>query len=109
MIIDLTVDSIERDYGRPFADIDIGGSLPVPNVQALEAAAFELIPQRYLRPEIEHDELVLDQEVACGIPVIDLSLLLDPLDSRGEMIKFESACANWGFLQVSLIFIVLFF
>jgi hypothetical protein len=83
---------------RPFSDM--GGSLPVPNVQALAASSsLKVIPQRYIRPEAEEEEVIDDGYGE--IPVLDLRRLLDPVDSRDEMNKFKIACEEWGFFQVS--------
>ncbi|KAI3691734.1 hypothetical protein L6452_31536 [Arctium lappa] len=53
---------------------EYGGSIPVDNVQAL-ASKLDLkdVPIRYIRPEIESDEVLSDESLQ--IPVIDISKL----------------------------------
>ncbi|XP_071724097.1 S-norcoclaurine synthase 1-like [Rutidosis leptorrhynchoides] len=77
---------------------DIGGSLPVENVQALAAnKLLDNVPLRYIRPEYEHDQVV-DDDSNHQIPVINLSKLVD--DHEDELAKLHSACKHWGFFQL---------
>ncbi|XP_031097047.1 S-norcoclaurine synthase 1-like [Ipomoea triloba] len=74
---------------------DYGGSLPVQNVQELASNNFIHIPYRYIRPEMEQDEVCSDESLQ--IPVIDLSKLhADDL----ELAKLHEACKDWGFFQL---------
>ncbi|XP_019190920.1 PREDICTED: S-norcoclaurine synthase 1-like [Ipomoea nil] len=74
---------------------DYGGSLPVQNVQELASNNFTHIPQRYIRPEMEQDEVCSDESLQ--IPVMDLSKLdADDL----ELAKLHQACKDWGFFQL---------
>ncbi|KAJ0961748.1 hypothetical protein J5N97_029576 [Dioscorea zingiberensis] len=79
---------------------NIGGSLPVGNVQWLAASGdLSELPERYVRPEI-NAEPVLDHEEDGKIPVIDLSMLLHVHHSDEEMMKLGLACQEWGFFQL---------
>uniref|UniRef100_A0A0E0KLQ8 Fe2OG dioxygenase domain-containing protein n=1 Tax=Oryza punctata TaxID=4537 RepID=A0A0E0KLQ8_ORYPU len=77
---------------------NLGGSLPVPNVQDLAARPDDLtltILRRYLRPH----------QLATGthhqlIPVVDLGRLLDHHEHEEEAAKLSHACQDWGFFQV---------
>ncbi|KAJ0802786.1 putative (S)-norcoclaurine synthase [Helianthus annuus] len=52
---------------------EYGGSIPVDNVQALASKDPKDIPVRYIRPEIESEEVLADESLQ--IPVIDISKL----------------------------------
>ena len=76
---------------------ELGGSLPVANVQALASSCSGDIPLRYLRPELQSEEILVDDTVQ--IPTIDMrKLMVD--DDDDEMGKLHSACKEWGFFQV---------
>ncbi|KAF0917926.1 hypothetical protein E2562_021642 [Oryza meyeriana var. granulata] len=81
---------------------NLGGSLPVPNVQDLAARArpADLTPtvlRRYLRPHPATHDAVHDD----GLPVVDFGRLLDPgLAGQEEAAKLSHACEDWGFFQV---------
>ncbi|XP_056174196.1 S-norcoclaurine synthase 1-like isoform X1 [Syzygium oleosum] len=78
---------------------DLGGSLPVKNVQALASKGLKEVPSRYLRPASELGE-VCDTE-SLEIPVIDMIKLgEDHPDHSDEIEKFHWACKEWGFLQL---------
>uniref|UniRef100_A0A0A9BFT8 Fe2OG dioxygenase domain-containing protein n=1 Tax=Arundo donax TaxID=35708 RepID=A0A0A9BFT8_ARUDO len=81
---------------------NLGGSLPVPNVQDL--AASDLTPpvlDRYLRDtDAPAVSVVVNGEDATSVPVVDLGRLLDPKLGEKEAAKLRSACENWGFFQV---------
>ncbi|KAI6702368.1 hypothetical protein NL676_011504 [Syzygium grande] len=78
---------------------DLGGSLPVKNVQALASKGLKEVPPRYLRPASELGE-VCDTE-SLEIPVIDMIKLgKDHPDHSDEIEKFHWACKEWGFLQL---------
>ncbi|KAF3449482.1 hypothetical protein FNV43_RR10210 [Rhamnella rubrinervis] len=78
--------------------IDVGGSLPVENVQVLASKNSKDIPPRYLRPEVELDEFSVEDSLR--IPIIDMSKLTENLlthDHNEELAKLHSACRDWGF------------
>lgn len=82
---------------------NLGGSLPVPNVQDLAARpADELTPpvlQRYLRDDVGADANA-NGDAAASVPVVDLARLLDPSHGEQEAAKLKAACEDWGFFQV---------
>ena len=80
--------------------MNTGGSLPVPNVQAISDASKNCteIPEKYVRPEMNES---LAQNGAAGpgdFPIIDLSRLCQ--DSEEEIAKLGAACEDWGFFMV---------
>ncbi|KAL3499847.1 hypothetical protein ACH5RR_038940 [Cinchona calisaya] len=80
---------------------DLGGSLPVENVQELASNCLqeEDIPHRYIRPEIWLDEV--STEESSRIPVINMSKLsTDHLGYHDEMARLHQACKEWGFFQI---------
>ncbi|CAL5046485.1 unnamed protein product [Urochloa decumbens] len=85
------------------AHAESGGSLPVPNVQAL-AQTFnrsdEQIPERYIRVDEAAEEVIVDHGISSAIPIIDVNKLLDPQSFKEECAKLGSACKQWGFFQV---------
>ncbi|CAN6305894.1 unnamed protein product [Urochloa humidicola] len=80
-----------------------GGSLPVPNVQALAQnynISEEDVPERYIKLEEIAEEVVDGHDISSAIPIIDLNKLLDPQSSKEERVKLGSACQQWGFFQL---------
>ncbi|KAK3016769.1 hypothetical protein RJ639_006442 [Escallonia herrerae] len=78
---------------------DMGGSLPVQNVQELASKYPEDIPLRYIRPEVESYDIVVDGSLQ--IPVIDMSnLVMGQVDYEEELTKLHTACKEWGFFQL---------
>ncbi|KAK9106500.1 hypothetical protein Syun_022511 [Stephania yunnanensis] len=80
---------------------EIGGSLPVENVQEL-ASNKELnsVPDRYVRPELASDVVHVDDD-SLKIPVIDLTRLNDDQHfGHHELAKLHHACEDWGFFQL---------
>ncbi|CAI9095467.1 OLC1v1031422C1 [Oldenlandia corymbosa var. corymbosa] len=78
---------------------DFGGSLPVENVQELASTDLQNIPHRYIRPEINPDEVSTDE--SSQIPIIDVAkLTCECLGYELEMAKLHQACEEWGFFQV---------
>ncbi|PKU81505.1 Protein SRG1 [Dendrobium catenatum] len=77
--------------------LELGRSLPVPNVQEL-AQSDDQIPERYYRPEADVDPVAsIDED---ELPVIDLMKLLNPeLIDKDELFRLGSACREWGFFQ----------
>ncbi|CAI9095463.1 OLC1v1031419C1 [Oldenlandia corymbosa var. corymbosa] len=79
-----------------------GGSLPVENVQQLASTNLENIPHRYIRPEINPEDVISTDESSSQIPVIDMSKLAsDSSDYAQEMAKLHQACEEWGFFQLT--------
>ncbi|KAI3691733.1 hypothetical protein L6452_31535 [Arctium lappa] len=79
---------------------DYGGSIPVDNVQSLASKDLKHIPIRYVRSEIESEEVVTDESLQ--IPVIDISKL-SIAEKHGyddELAKLHVACRDWGFFQL---------
>ncbi|XP_023752820.1 S-norcoclaurine synthase 1 [Lactuca sativa] len=79
---------------------EYGGSIPVDNVQALASKDLKDIPIRYIRPEIESEEVLTDESLQ--IPVIDISKLAvaGKPGYDDELDKLHLACKNWGFFQL---------
>lgn len=78
---------------------DLGGSLPVDNVQSLASKNLKDIPLRYIRPDVEADQVLPDDSLQ--IPVIDMSkLVISQLGYEDELAKLHSACKDWGFFQL---------
>ena len=77
-----------------------GGSIPVDNVQALASEELKDIPIRYVRPEIESEEVLIDDSLQ--VPVIDFSKLsvAGKPGYDDEMAKLHVARRDWGFFQV---------
>ncbi|KAM3000838.1 hypothetical protein FF2_037202 [Malus domestica] len=75
---------------------DLGGSLPVENVQALASSTLKEIPPRYIRPEIQHEPASVEDSLQ--IPVVDTNKLND--DDVDELAKLHLACKEWGFFQL---------
>lgn len=74
---------------------EFGGSLPVANVQELASNNSGDIPIRYLRLELQSEEVLVDKSLQ--IPTIDMRKLMVDDD---EMEKLHFACKDWGFFQV---------
>ncbi|CAN1746398.1 2-oxoglutarate-dependent dioxygenase 11 [Linum perenne] len=83
---------------QPLANGELGGSIAVPNVQQLasESKDDDHVPIRYIRPELELDQVSIDG--SRHIPVIDMIKLAAASDE--ELAKLHSACKDWGFFQV---------
>lgn len=78
---------------------DLGGSIPVENVQSLASKNLKDIPLRYIRVEVESDELLADESLQ--IPVIGMSkLVIGQYGYEAELDKLHLACKDWGFFQV---------
>ncbi|KAF2322115.1 hypothetical protein GH714_006849 [Hevea brasiliensis] len=72
---------------------------PVENVQALASKKLKDIPHRYIRPDLEFDEVSMDESLQ--IPVIDMSKLVRNQSGHGdELGELHRACENWGFFQL---------
>ncbi|KAF0930266.1 hypothetical protein E2562_031875 [Oryza meyeriana var. granulata] len=57
------------------------------------------ISERYIRTEINYEEVISDYHSSMSIPIIDVKKLLDPQSSK-ECAKLRFACEYWGFFQV---------
>ena len=92
--------------GEVISRRDLGGSLPVENVQALASKHLKDIPHRYIRPEVEFDEVSVDD--SWQIPAIDMSKLggTGQLGHDDESAKLHCACKDWGFFQVHREFVL---
>ncbi|KAK2996261.1 hypothetical protein RJ639_026494 [Escallonia herrerae] len=78
---------------------DMGGSLPVQNVKELASKYPEYIPLRYIRPEVESDDIVVDGSLQT--PVIDMSnFVMGQVGYEEELTKLHTACKEWGFFQL---------
>ncbi|KAL6178527.1 hypothetical protein ACLB2K_050045 [Fragaria x ananassa] len=78
---------------------DLGGSLPVENVQALASNNLKDIPSRYLRPEDEFEQVSIEESLQ--IPVVDMHKLIENSSFRDdELAKLHLACKEWGFFQL---------
>ncbi|CAI0471141.1 unnamed protein product [Linum tenue] len=77
--------------------MEFGGSLAVPNVQQLASSSNDVVPVRYIRPELELDR-VSNDEYSGRIPVIDIGKLVDGDEESAKLL--HSACRDWGFFQV---------
>ncbi|KAI3453424.1 hypothetical protein Pfo_010087 [Paulownia fortunei] len=78
---------------------ELGGSLPVENVQELASHNLKDIPNRYIRPELDNNVSVYE---SLQIPVIDMSKLCNE-QSEGydqELAKLHQASKHWGFFQL---------
>nr|CAB3489242.1 unnamed protein product [Digitaria exilis] len=91
---------------------ELGGSLPVPNVQDLAARpAAELTPailHRYLRgadaPVLSSNTTIVhdsSSSSSSSVPVVDLARLLDPAHADEEAGRLRAACEDWGFFHVA--------
>uniref|UniRef100_A0A0D9XME3 Fe2OG dioxygenase domain-containing protein n=1 Tax=Leersia perrieri TaxID=77586 RepID=A0A0D9XME3_9ORYZ len=58
------------------------------------------IPERYVRPEIEADHVIIADADSYRLPVIDMSRLINHEFSKEETAKLGSACEDWGFFQL---------
>lgn len=92
--------SSEEKWGlRWIEERKLGGSLPVDNVQALASKNLKDVPSRYIRPEVQFDEVSIDESL--HIPVIDMSkLVADQPGQQDELDKLHLACKEWGFFLV---------
>ncbi|KAK2985053.1 hypothetical protein RJ640_016973 [Escallonia rubra] len=78
---------------------DLGGSFPVENVQALASKNPEDIPLRYIRPEVESDEILVDGSLQ--VPAINMNnLVIGQVGYDEELAKLHRACKEWGFFQL---------
>ncbi|KAI0499769.1 hypothetical protein KFK09_017977 [Dendrobium nobile] len=91
----------------PATPLDLGCSVPVPNVQELAAIISAAegngageVPDRYVRPEAEADPVASPAD-GDELPVIDISKLINSefLEEQ-ELANLGFACREWGFFQV---------
>ncbi|KAI3681981.1 hypothetical protein L2E82_50291 [Cichorium intybus] len=99
-IVQVRATAMEENTGEMVNRPEYGGSIPVDNVQALASKDLKDIPIRYIRPEIESEEVLTDQSLQ--IPVIDISKLTvaGQPGYNDELAKLHVACKNWGFFQL---------
>ncbi|CBI33964.3 unnamed protein product, partial [Vitis vinifera] len=74
---------------------ELGGSIPVANVQALASSNSGDIPFRDHRSELQSEEVLVDESLQ--IPTIDMRKLMVDDDEIG---KLHLACKEWGFFQL---------
>lgn len=82
---------------------EVGGSLPVANVQELASRNLKDIPDRYIRSDLNIDYFSIDESLQ--VPVLDMSRLCSE-PSQGydeELARLHQACKEWGFFQVYII------
>ncbi|XP_057959652.1 protein SRG1 [Malania oleifera] len=86
----------------PLSPIKVGH---IHDVQELQKAQTEAIPERFVRDMTERPTLTTDAPLpSCvDIPIIDLSKLVN--DSKyelqqNEILKLKASCEEWGFFQV---------
>ncbi|KAL8196216.1 hypothetical protein R6Q57_025216 [Mikania cordata] len=79
---------------------EYGGSIPVDNVQALASKDLKDVPVRYIRHDIQSEEILADESLQ--IPVIDISKLTiaGQPGYDDELAKLHVACRDWGFFQL---------
>lgn len=79
---------------------EVGGSLPVANVQELASQNLKDIPDRYIRSDLSVDYFSVDESLQ--LPVLDMARLCSE-PSQGydeELVRLHQACKQWGFFQV---------
>ncbi|XP_028767026.1 uncharacterized protein LOC114724752 [Neltuma alba] len=74
-------------------------NVPVPLVQELAKQPLTIVPERYVRPELEL-QLKSNTSALPQAPVIDLTKLLSPEFHVSELHKLDYACKHWGFFQL---------
>lgn len=57
------------------------------------------VPERYVRPDIKAEPVIIDAE-GYNLPIIDMSRLLNSELYEEEIAKLGSACEDWGFFQL---------
>ncbi|KAK7401738.1 hypothetical protein VNO78_13450 [Psophocarpus tetragonolobus] len=80
-----------------------GTSLLVPSVQELANQKLSNVPERYIQPQPQHEDMLLISEgdhSTLHIPVIDMHKLLSPQSAISELDKLHFACKQWGFFQL---------
>ena len=88
----------------------LGGSLPVPFVQELAKETSNTVTERYIRldqdPPFTSHNTCLPQ-----VPVIDMNNLLSSQNfvMESELEKLHFASKEWGFCQVIIILVDLFY
>ncbi|WCJ20679.1 2-oxoglutarate (2OG) and Fe(II)-dependent oxygenase superfamily protein [Euphorbia peplus] len=75
---------------------NLGGFLPVENVQDLASKNLTELPSRYIRPEFQFDPISTDDSLQ--IPVVDMTKLGE--EDENEMALLHIACQHWGFFQL---------
>ncbi|XP_065880167.1 S-norcoclaurine synthase 1-like [Euphorbia lathyris] len=73
---------------------NLGGSLPVENVQNLATKNLNDLPLRYIRSDLQLDQVCADDSFQ--IPVVDMA----KLGEQNEMALLHTACQHWGFFQL---------
>ncbi|KAJ3703230.1 hypothetical protein LUZ61_006935 [Rhynchospora tenuis] len=74
---------------------------PVVNVQSLSESGLSTIPDQYIKPPSERPSMQTSEHNQQGIPIIDLSCLIDDVARCPAIVQAVSAaCQEWGFFQV---------
>ncbi|KAH9702302.1 Fe2OG dioxygenase domain-containing protein [Citrus sinensis] len=77
-----------------------GKSLPVPSVQEIVRNDSLCVPERYIQERQNRPDYHSEVSYASSeIPVINMSLLAN--GDKDELRKFDIACKEWGFFQIT--------
>ncbi|GAB2299043.1 hypothetical protein Dimus_033117 [Dionaea muscipula] len=76
----------------------LGKSLIVPSVQELAKQPLAAVPQRYSRTDQHQSSVLNNDDPLLQLPVLDMERLVN--GDQAELLKFHSACQEWGFFQV---------
>jgi hypothetical protein len=60
------------------------------------------VPERYVRPDMKAEPVIIDAE-GYNLPIIDMSRLLNSELYEEGIAKLGSACEDWGFFQVCVL------
>ncbi|KAF5736401.1 hypothetical protein HS088_TW14G00543 [Tripterygium wilfordii] len=74
-------------------------SLQVPNVQELATQGLKSVPTRYVRDDIDGINPIPSHQTL-GVPLIDMTKLVNPDDQEIELQRFYAACKDWGVFQI---------
>ncbi|GMH05181.1 hypothetical protein Nepgr_007021 [Nepenthes gracilis] len=74
----------------------LGKSLIVPSVQELAKQLLGAVPPRYLRSD--NQPSVHPDDPSLQLPVLDMERLIN--GDQMELLRFHSACQEWGFFQL---------
>ncbi|XP_022748497.1 protein SRG1-like [Durio zibethinus] len=76
-----------------------GRSLPVPSIHEIVRNDSYSIPDRYIQEHKDRPQVSESLPASLEIPVIDFSLLIK--GDEDERRKFDLACKEWGFFQIT--------
>ena len=86
------------------AEVNFGKSIIVPSVQELTKEPIFHIPARYVRDDQEDPLIVSYDPSLPSVPVIDLERLDVEAYMNSELDSLHSACKDWGFFQVWIVY-----